>query len=397
MSVANRDEAKRCRDIGVEALRSGDKDKCIRFLEKSIRMYDDIQTKTLLKQVREGKDTSPSDAETSAKSSSSEAAAAASRPTTKDTTAGMRHRKTSEQTSTNTRTNKAGKPYTDEQNRLVQRVLRTEDYYEILGIERNGDDVDARVKKAYRKLALKLHPDKNSAPGAEEAFKKVSKAFQCLSDDSKRRAYDHTGRDPEQSAASSSGRPGRPDDFMTAQDVFDAFFGVPRQNSPFYAQRAQQQQPHQHEHTRFSFLQFLPLLMLLIVTLLANFSADNSYSHHRPKFSFTPTKSYPELERTSEMHVKYYVPPSHAAKYPAGSNEQKRFETVVETSYVNNLLTDCDFEERTMVRNIQLAKRNRSPEQLEQAKSTPRPSCDKLNRLKDKYPRQYKRSVQYWY
>lgn len=91
----------------------------------------------------------------------------------------------------------------------------------------------------------------------------------------------------------------------------------------------------------------------------------------------------------------------------------RRFQTTVETSYVNNLLADCDFEERTMVRDIQLAKRHRSVKQLEQAKNTPRPSCDKLNRLKvgygitngqlrmlwyqEEYPRQYRRSVQYWY
>ncbi|KAF4707075.1 hypothetical protein FOZ62_028719, partial [Perkinsus olseni] len=378
MSIANRDEAKRCREKGVEALRSGDRDKCVRFLEKSLRMYEDPDTQSLLQKVREGKDTTTSDAETSSKSSEASKATTASGGTPD----GLRHRKADELAG-KARTNKDGKSYTDEQNRLVQRVLRTEDYYQILGVDRNGNstDVDATVKKAYRKLALKLHPDKNGAPGAEEAFKKVSKAFQCLSDEAKRRSYDQTGRDPEQSA-SASGRAGRADDFMTAQDIFDAFFGVPRQNSPFYAQHAQHQQQYRPQRASFSFLQFLPLIMLLLVTLLANFNADNSYSHQRPKFSFNPTKSYTVQESTNDMHIKYYVPPSHSAKYPAGSSEQQRFETTVETSYVNNLLADCDFEERTMVRNIQLAKRHRSVEQLEQAKNTPRPSCDKLNRLK---------------
>ncbi|EER00457.1 molecular chaperone DnaJ, putative [Perkinsus marinus ATCC 50983] len=394
MSIANRDEAKRCRDIGMNALKSGDRDKCIRFLEKSLRMYDDPHTHSLLEKVRtDGKDSS--DAETSTKSSDASKTTTASPP-------GVRHRKGAEPTRSGdkARTNKDGKSYTDDQNRLVQRVLRTQDYYQILQIDKNdgSNDVDAKVKKAYRKLALKLHPDKNSAPGAEEAFKKVSKAFQCLSDEGKRRTYDRTGRDPEQSA-SSSGSSGRPDDFMTAQDIFDAFFGVPRQNSPFYAQHAQhhQQQYHQNNTNSFNILQFLPLIMLLVVTLLANFNTNSSYSHQRPKFSFTPTKSYTVQESTPDMHIQYYVPPSHAAKYPAGSTERQRFDTTVETSYVNNLLADCDFEERSMVRNIQLAKRHRSVEQLEQAKNTPRPSCDKLNRLKEKYPRQYRQSVQYWY
>ncbi|EER02475.1 DNAj protein with possible transmembrane domain within C-terminal region, putative [Perkinsus marinus ATCC 50983] len=249
MSIANRDEAKRCRDIAVHALESGDRDKCIRFLEKSLRMYDDSHTQSLLQKVamyinmrvREGTDTPSSDAE----ETSSEVTTAS--------TAGIRHRKGDESVGDGAepqRTNRDGKSYTEDQNHLVQRVLRTQDYYQILQIDRNdgSDDLDGKVKKAYRKLALKLHPDKNGAPGAEEAFKKVSKAFQWLSDETKRRTYDRTGKDPEQSASSSSTRrTGRGDDFMTAQDIFGAFFGVPRQESPFYAQHAQPQ--HRENHT----------------------------------------------------------------------------------------------------------------------------------------------------
>jgi hypothetical protein len=60
----------------------------------------------------------------------------------------------------------------------VQRILREKDNYAILGIAQNSDEDVA--KKAYRKLALKLHPDKCGAPGADEAFKRISNAFKCL-------------------------------------------------------------------------------------------------------------------------------------------------------------------------------------------------------------------------
>ena len=65
------------------------------------------------------------------------------------------------------------------------------DYYEILGISKNASKDD--VKKAYRKLALKYHPDKNKSPGAADQFKEISESYGVLSDDEKRNMYDRYG------------------------------------------------------------------------------------------------------------------------------------------------------------------------------------------------------------
>lgn len=65
------------------------------------------------------------------------------------------------------------------------------DYYEILGVNRDSSAAD--IKKAYRKLALKYHPDRNKEAGAEEKFKEISEAYGVLSDDSKRQQYDRYG------------------------------------------------------------------------------------------------------------------------------------------------------------------------------------------------------------
>lgn len=87
--------------------------------------------------------------------------------------------------------------YTPEQKKLVEEILsinRTE-YYRVLKVDKSSNDVE--IKKSYRKLAIKLHPDKNKHPKASEAFKVIAKAFEVLGDESKRKMYDMTGSDPD--------------------------------------------------------------------------------------------------------------------------------------------------------------------------------------------------------
>lgn len=69
--------------------------------------------------------------------------------------------------------------------------MKYKDYYKIMGVERKSSPED--IKKAYRKLARKYHPDVSKEPGAEEKFKEVSEAYETLHDPEKRAAYDQLG------------------------------------------------------------------------------------------------------------------------------------------------------------------------------------------------------------
>ena len=94
------------------------------------------------------------------------------------------------------------------------------DYYEVLGVSRNATEEE--LKKAFRKLAFKHHPDHNHNDGAEESFKEINEAYEALSNSEKRAAYDrfgHTG------AEGFFGRGFEGFDFGGFGDIFDAFFG----------------------------------------------------------------------------------------------------------------------------------------------------------------------------
>ena len=95
------------------------------------------------------------------------------------------------------------------------------DYYDVLGISRGASEED--VRKAFRRLALEYHPDRNKKEGAEERFKEINEAYQVLSDAKRRAAYDRFGHE------GVSGNGGRGfegfDNFGGFGDIFDAFFG----------------------------------------------------------------------------------------------------------------------------------------------------------------------------
>ena len=107
------------------------------------------------------------------------------------------------------------------------------DYYDVLGVDKSADAT--AIKKAYRKLAMKYHPDKN--PGdkeAEEKFKEINEAYEVLSDETKRRNYDQFGHEGVngQRFGGAGGFGGQ--GFGGFDDIFGDIFGTESKRYIFY-------------------------------------------------------------------------------------------------------------------------------------------------------------------
>jgi molecular chaperone DnaJ len=107
------------------------------------------------------------------------------------------------------------------------------DYYEVLGVSRDADGNE--IKKAFRRLAMEYHPDRNNEPGAEARFKEVSEAYEVLSDVDKRSTYDRFGHAGLNGTDFGRGFDGA--DMSGFGDIFDAFFGGAQTRRAREAQR----------------------------------------------------------------------------------------------------------------------------------------------------------------
>lgn len=174
---SNRDDAKRCLDLAAVALKAGEVEKASRLLEKSQRMFplSDAQNDLANEIARaqngfKSSSSSTSNASTHAKTARSSRASSDAAPS-------------------------PPRPATAEMEAAVASIHRKREgsHYEVLEVTRDADE--NALKRSYRKLALRLHPDRNFAKGADEAFKRVSHAFDVLSDPQRRSHYDTFGTD----------------------------------------------------------------------------------------------------------------------------------------------------------------------------------------------------------
>ncbi|PNS14591.1 hypothetical protein CAC42_2648 [Sphaceloma murrayae] len=326
--------------------------------------------------------------------------------------------------------------YTTEQKAAVLRVKRCSPtaFYDILGLEtQKSSATDAEVKKAYRKLSLLTHPDKNGFEGADEAFKLVSRAFQILSDPDKRTKFDKFGGDPDnrfssassaspfsgfsQAAGASRGGPMFEEE-ISPEEMFRQFFGGGMGGGfggggPFggglfdtgpgfvfnlgggpgirvhqFGGGRPRQRPHNHDApppSPLSALQsLLPIILIFIFPILSSIfsSLFGGSTATGPSFRFdAPVPPLVQKHTSGNHKVAYYVDPVEVADYT--SRQWSSLDRRVEGRYIASLEYECQIEDerRRRLLNEAMGFFFTDQKKVEEARRMEMRNCDRLRSM----------------
>ncbi|RMC11858.1 hypothetical protein DUI87_11984 [Hirundo rustica rustica] len=364
---SNRDEAERCIGIALAAAKANQPDKARRFLEKAQRLYPSQRVRVLLESLKKNEQSANGQSQSREPTNPQFRKMSGDFPSANGEAGG-----------------EAPKGYTQDQLDAVKRVKQCKDYYEILGVNREASDED--LKKAYRKLALKFHPDKNHAPGATEAFKAIGNAYAVLSNPEKRKQYDQFGDEKLNPAHHGHSHADFHRGFeadISPEDLFNMFFGggFPSSNVHMYSNgrmryayhQRQDRREHQGDGGLGLFVQLMPILILIIVSALSQMMVSS------PPYSLSHRLSVGHTHRrvTEHLKVPYYVSESFAEEY-TGTN-LKNVERSVEDDYIANLRNNCWREKQQKEGLLYRARYFGDSDLYQRAQKMGTPSCSRLS------------------
>lgn len=333
----NKDEAIKCLKIGRHALDIGDRSRALKFVNKAHRLDPSLPVDDLLSKIQ-SLDT-PIDN-------------GSSKPNLDDVDANSAPRRRNSATGSSSSSSSVA--YTEEQVSIVRGIRKKKDFYDILGLEKSASVED--IRKAYRKLSLKVHPDKNKAPGAEEAFKLVSKAFMCLNDEESRRRYDVVGTDEVVYERRPARRNQGFNGFYDGDGEFDAeeifrnfFFGGMNPNAATQFRgfgfgngvnvRMGNNNGSAGGSNARTLIQLLPVILFVLLSL---------WPSAEPVYSLSRSYPYQHLV-TTQKGVDYYVKSRNfEQEYPLGSNEREELELRVEREYLSIVTHNCQIERQRL-------------------------------------------------
>ncbi|CAG9761786.1 unnamed protein product [Ceutorhynchus assimilis] len=352
---SNKDEALRCIDVAERYIKEKNKEKAQKFLYKAEKLFPTQKAKDLLLQIQIMPDSVATDQ--------------------------PRKRKNS--------LPREEKPkileYSTEQLALVKRIRSCKDYYEILCISK--DATDSEIKKAYKKIALQLHPDKNRAPGADEAFKAVGNAVAVLTDMEKRKQYDLYGKEGDRPARHHNSYNRGFETEVNPEELFNMFFGTGFGSNVYvrrggrWQRQAADREHHEHRHrgenangNMSAFVQLLPILIAILLSMASSFFISD------PAYNLSASAKYPIMRRTHNLQVPYYVKDNFHIEY---QGSVKRLELSVEEDYVSNLRHQC-YREKSYRDSMIWKARNFGDDKLyHNAQKIKTPSCETLQNLRN--------------
>lgn len=378
--IENQENAAHCLRIGEQAWAEGDFVKAKRMLEKSIRFKSTPKAEYFLKKVLQNEPCPKKSTNTSTNNSPSNGP-------------NVETRSRESQSNTKSPEEPPKREFTPEQKQMADRINKCKTFYQILDIDSNEAN-EANIKKAYRKLAIKLHPDKNAAPGANEAFKKLGAAYAVLSDADKKRKYDLTDLDITKSNDTSrydnvrrrhQGHNGYYEfDFeeFAADDIFNLFFGGGGVNMHQHMRRQAQQQRHHRQQARQDtsgfgmIMQLAPLLLIVGMTLITNLlSSDPPYSLHYDR-------DYRFKRTTDSLQVPYYTQKSFDKSFKKNSSDYNKLMKTIEADYKDRLRNTCYQEQQNKETLLRKGQFFRDQRWIDQAKNMKLTHCEKLEELR---------------
>ncbi|XP_051960189.1 dnaJ homolog subfamily C member 18 [Xyrauchen texanus] len=390
----DREESDRLIEKAKLCLRSGRKEKALQLLYEAQRIYPSARARVLIDAIVKNGGTTPPEEERTFtpppgwRNSDDDGPPPHQRLGTQERREGSSDDK---------------KSYSEEQRQGVLRIKKCKDFYEILGVPKDASDED--LKKAYRKLALRFHPDKNCAPGATDAFKAIGNAYAVLSNPEKRQLYNQYGdQGPAETSSHSSSQPHHTyghhrtfnRDFeadISPEELFNIFFGgrFPTGNIHVYTNRgasyAHYYQPRrrrtyerreeevEESHSQNNFtalLQLLPVLVLILISVFTQLMATN------PPYSlfYKPSMGLVVSRETQHMGVMYYVDKSFEKEYRGAALEE--LEKTIESDYIDHLQNSCWKEKQQKSDLTNLGQLYRDERLKQKAETMKLDHCEKL-------------------
>ncbi|KAG6463192.1 dnaJ homolog subfamily B member 12 [Manduca sexta] len=344
----NKEVAEKCIEVAQIAFAAGNLEKAERFLRKAERLYPTARALELLARVR------------AAAASGSSKRTPPSSPSADD----LRRRKMPSHQPTQ-------QDYTSDQLEAVRRInAKGKDYYEILGVSKEATDSD--IKRAYKKLALQLHPDKNRAPGAAEAFKTIGNAAAVLTNAEKRKQYDLRSEEPSHPMHQQQHFAQGFETGFTPEELYSMFFGggaFPDGPTVFTRRRPREPEPRE---AHAGLVQLLPVLVLVLLSMMSGFFINE------PVYSLTPSPKYPVPRETVNLKVPYYVKENFHTDY---QGSLRRLEMTIEEEYILGLRHACQRERNYRDSMAWKARNFGDSRQYAEAQKLRTPSCEKLQQF----------------